>query len=106
MQASFHYIVKAKLIRFIKGNEIDFLEFEDKFENETPILARENAFKHYQNYIDVLLQGKGKTYISDRQTREELNSFIDPGTIPKKMLFMTIKLAKKFLFTALATLAF
>ena len=83
MQASFHYIVKAKLIRFIKGNEIDFLEFEDKFENETPILARENAFKHYQNYIDVLLQGKGKTYISDRQTREELNSFIDPGTTTK-----------------------
>src|SRR5574343_86298 len=83
MQTSFHYIVKAKLIRFIEGNEIDFLEFEDKFENEIPILARENAFKHYQNYIDVLLQGKGKTYISDRQAREELNSFIDPGTTTK-----------------------
>lgn len=83
MKTSFHYIVKAKLIRFIEGKEIDFLEFEDKFENENPILARENAFKHYQNYIDVLLQGKGKTYISDRQTREDLNSFIDPGTTTK-----------------------
>ena len=49
MQSSFHYIVKAKLIRFIKNGEIDFLEFEDKFENENPILAREMAFKHYQN---------------------------------------------------------
>lgn len=83
MQASFHYIVKAKLIRFIKGNEIDFLEFEDKFENGNPIIARENAFKHYQNYIDVLLQGKNKIYTSDRQAREELNSFIDPGSKTK-----------------------
>ncbi len=83
MQTSFHYIVKAKLIRFIEGKEIDFLEFEDKFENDNPILARVNAFKHYQNYIDVLLQGNGKTYISDKQTREDLNSFIDPGTTTK-----------------------
>lgn len=80
MKAAFHYVVRAKLIRLKKGNEIDFLEFEDKFENENPILAREDAFRHYQNYIDVLLQGKGKTYISDRQAREELNSFIDTGT--------------------------
>lgn len=83
MQPSFHYIVKAKLIRLIKGNEIDFLEFEDKFENQNPIIARENAFKHYQNYIDVLLQGKNEIYTTDRKAREELNSFIDPGTKTK-----------------------
>jgi len=83
MTVALHYIVKAKLIRYIKGNEIDFLEFEDKFMDESPIIAREKAFKHYQNYIDVLLEGKNKRYISDKRAREELYSFIDPGTKTK-----------------------
>lgn len=83
MKPAFHYIVKAKLIRYTENKEIDFLEFEDSFENENPILARENSFKHYQNYIDVLLEAKGKTYISDKQAREELKFFIDPGTKTK-----------------------
>lgn len=82
--AAFHYVVKAKLIRHIKGSgEIEFLQFEDKFENENPIVARNLAFKHYQNYIDVLLEAKQKKYYSDKQVREELKSFIDPGTKTK-----------------------
>ena len=83
MKAAIHYVVKAKLIRLIKGNEIDFLEFEEKFESENPITAREKAFAHYQNFIDVLLEAKGKKYFSDRQARTELTSFIDPGTSTK-----------------------
>jgi hypothetical protein len=83
MKATFHYGVRAKLVRFINGNDIDFLEFEEKFEDESPIVARNNAFNLYQNYIDVLLESKGKKYISDSQAREELNSFIDPGTKTK-----------------------
>jgi hypothetical protein len=85
--AAFQYIVKAKLIRHIKGNnEIEFLQFEDKFENEDPIVARNLAFKHYQNYIDVLLEAKQKKYYSDKQVREELKSFIDPGTKTKSRI--------------------
>lgn len=85
--AAFHYVVKAKLIRHIKGSgEIEFLQFEDKFENENPIVARNLAFKHYQNYIDVLLEAKQKKYYSDKQVREELKSFIDPGTKTKIQL--------------------
>lgn len=82
--AAFHYLVKAKLIRHIKGSgEIEFLQFEDKFEEENPIVARNLAFKHYQNYVDVLLEAKQKKYYSDKQAREELKSFIDPGTKTK-----------------------
>lgn len=82
--AAFHYLVKAKLIRRIKGSgEIEFLQFENKFENESPIVARHLAFEHYQNYIDVLMQAKHKKYHSDKQAREELKSFIDPGTKTK-----------------------
>jgi len=80
MKAAFHYIVRAKLVRFIKGTEIDFLEFEEKFEDGSPVIARDKAFNYYQNYIDVLLESHNKEYVSDRQAREELQSFIDPGT--------------------------
>ena len=86
MKPAFHYIVKAKLIRYQKGNDINFLEFEDKFEDPSPIKAREKAFSHYQNYVDVLLDGKNKKYISDSTTREELTSFIEPGTKTKVII--------------------
>lgn len=83
MKASFHYIVKAKLIRFIKQGEINFIEFNEKFESLAPIISREEAFKYYQNYIDVLLEGKGKEYYNDKDARKNLISFIDPGTTSK-----------------------
>lgn len=77
--AAFHYLVRAKLIRHIQGSgEIEFLEFEDKFQDDNPIVARTKAFKHYQNYVDVLLQAKQKTYTTDKQAREDLKSFIGP----------------------------
>ena len=60
MKVAFHYIIKAKLIRFTEGNGIDFSEFEEKFEDENPIIAREKAFNRYQSYIDVLLENKNK----------------------------------------------
>ncbi len=83
MAAGFHYVVKAKLIRYKNANEINFLEFEEIFANESPIVAREAAFNFYQNYIDVLLEGKGKEYHSDKQAREDLQQFIKTGTTTK-----------------------
>jgi hypothetical protein len=83
MEASFHYTVKAKLIRFIKDGEINFIEINEKFENANPIVAREQAFVFYQNHIDVLLQGINKTYVSDKQAREDLLPYVDSGMITK-----------------------
>lgn len=77
MPPAIHYIVKAKLIRNIKNNKTDFLEFEGEFVNQDPIIAREQAFNHYQNYIDVLLESKNKEYVSDKDARAHLNSFIN-----------------------------
>lgn len=85
MAAAFHYLVKAKLIRFIDNREIDFIQLNEKFVNINPIEAREQAFNYYQNYIDVLLEAKGRRYQSDKDARENLDSFIDPGTITKKL---------------------
>ena len=83
MKVAFHYIIKAKLIRFTEGNGIEFSEFQEKFEDDNPIIAREKAFNRYQSFIDVLLENKNKKYLSDRQARIDLNSFIDPGTKTK-----------------------
>jgi hypothetical protein len=81
MSAAIHYAVKAKLIRRKKDDgELDFLEVDKDFFNENPILAREAAFKFYQNYIDVLLESKGLRYESDKQAREALETFHDPKT--------------------------
>ena len=83
MKAAFHYIVKSKRIDFNSSNKINFVEYEQIFENENPIIAREKAFSHYQSIIDVLLQAKGKNYQSDKQTRKEILTFIDTGTSTK-----------------------
>jgi len=57
--AAFYYEVRTKLIRRMKeSGEIEFLQVEKKFENESPIIARNLAFEHYQNYIDVFLETK------------------------------------------------
>ena len=84
MKAAFHYIVKAKLIRQTEGNELDFEEINKKFENENPIIARDEAFNYYQSLIDILLQFKGKIKsISDIEARKELISFVEPGATAK-----------------------
>lgn len=75
MKLPFHYLVKARVIT-IKNNEPVFEEIEKIFENENPIIAREKAFRFYQNWIDVLLESKNQEYVSDKETRRELQSFI------------------------------
>lgn len=87
MKAAIHYTVKIKLIRPSEDDTIDFIESEQEFKDDSPIIARENAFRYYQNYIDVLLQGKNKKYISDKETRKELQSFIDHATSTKVKIF-------------------
>lgn len=84
MKAAFHYIVKARVIHTTKGNEPVFEEICKSFENENPIIARQEAFRFYQSWIDILLQSKQKEYISDIEARKELISFIDP-TISTKL---------------------
>ncbi len=83
MKATFHYVVKLKLIRLKKTNEIEFIELEEKFENNNPIYAREQAFFIYQNYINSFLSRKGETYRTDKIAREKLSIFFNEGTNTK-----------------------
>ena len=77
MKAAFHYLVKAKVIKKILGDEPVFSEISKVFENENPLIAREEAFRFYQSWIDILLESKEKKYLTDIEARKELMTFID-----------------------------
>ncbi len=80
MKAAFHYAVKVKLIRYESKDEVSFINYDKVFENENPIVAREEAFKEYDEWIKDLYAGIGKKgeYTSDKQARVDLQRFIKP----------------------------
>jgi len=81
MKAAFHYAVKVKLIRYETKDDIDFIDYEKIFENEHPIVARQEAFQEYQEWIKDLYIGIGKSgnYTIDKQARIDLQKFTTPS---------------------------
>ncbi len=55
MKPAIYYILRVKLIRYIKNGELDFINDEQEFVDENPIIARERAIRYYQNYIDTIV---------------------------------------------------
>jgi hypothetical protein len=78
MNHEIYYEVKGTLYRS-KGQETNRIEIDATFEDENPIVAREKAFNHYQSYLDVLLQSKGKEYVSHNKAAAELQDFVKSG---------------------------
>ncbi|MEI7962057.1 MAG: ATP-binding protein, partial [archaeon] len=80
MKASFHYAVKVKLIRYETKDDIDFIVYEKVYKNENPILARQEAFTEYEEWIKDLYTGMGekREYITDKQARIDLQKFTTP----------------------------
>jgi hypothetical protein len=60
-----------------KGNETDLIEVNKVFKDKNPIVAREQAFEFFQNYIDVFLESKGLKYESHLQAKRELQDFFN-----------------------------
>jgi hypothetical protein len=59
-----------------KGSENNLVEVSEVFKDDNPIVAREKAFRVYQNYIDVFLDSKGKSYVSHEETEKVLKDFV------------------------------
>ena len=59
-----------------KGSENKLVEVSEVFKDDNPIVAREKAFRVYQNYIDVFLDSKGKSYVSHEETEKVLKDFV------------------------------
>ncbi|MFZ4799274.1 MAG: hypothetical protein ACOYMA_17375 [Bacteroidia bacterium] len=71
----FFYLVNGRMFRKVK-DETNPIEVYKVFKDKNPIIAREQAFSYYQSYIDVLLESKGKSYISHSKAEEELRPFL------------------------------
>ena len=74
--AHFFYHVNGTMIRS-KGNDTNMIEVNEIFKDDNPIIAREKAFKCYQNYIDIFLESKGLQYISHEVTERVLQDFFN-----------------------------
>lgn len=90
MKPTIYYTVESNFWRIQIGNKLDYLlndynlknsfhNEKKKFNNVYPIIAREEAFNHYQSIIDVLYDGINKKYINDRQARIELQKYFNSG---------------------------
>ncbi|MEI6139386.1 MAG: hypothetical protein WCP85_08985 [Mariniphaga sp.] len=75
MPPKFFYYIRGTMFRS-KGSENNLVEVSEVFKDENPIVAREKAFRVYQNYIDVFLESKGKRYVSHEETEIVLKDFV------------------------------
>jgi len=86
----FHYSVDSLFYRKDIGDKFDFLmnngnlddsmvKTQKEFHNESPILAREAAFGHFQSYVEVLYEGIKKKYSSDERARIDLQKYFNSG---------------------------
>ena len=75
MPPKFFYYIRGTMFRS-KGSENNLVEVSEVFKDDNPIVAREKAFRVYQNYIDVFLDSKGKSYVSHEETEKVLKDFV------------------------------
>jgi len=80
MTPAIHYEFIAKIIkRKNKDEEFEFIETRKEFHDDEPIRAREQVFRYYQNYVEVMLESKGLKYESFTQARMALDSYLNPN---------------------------
>ena len=90
MKPKIYYTVESLFYRKDIGNKLDFLlnngdlkdaihHLKREFKDESPIIARENAFNYFQSMVDVLYDGLGKKYTTDEQARIDLQKYFNSG---------------------------
>lgn len=70
------YQLKGSLIRK-KGQECNYIEVNELFNNPNLLVAREQAFSKYASYIEVFLDSIGKRYVSEKQSNADLQDFVN-----------------------------
>ena len=76
--AAFHYALKIKLFNYYSKDKVEYIEHFKPFFYDNPIIARIEAFRFYQSWIETLLDEIGKEYTTDKQAREELQAYLKP----------------------------
>ncbi len=84
------YTVETKFWRKKIGNKLVFIQrggdIHDAyqrsvkvFRNNSPIIARDQAFSHFQSIIEVLYEAMNKTFVCDGQARLDLQEYLNSG---------------------------
>ena len=76
MKAKFFYLVTGTMFRN-KNDETNLIQVHEIFKDDNPIVARENAFKFYQNYLDVFLESRGEIYTTHEKAVSVLYDFMN-----------------------------
>jgi hypothetical protein len=76
MKAKFFYQVRGTMFRD-QNDQTNLIEVDEIFKDDNPILAREQAFNFYQNFIDVFLESRGEVYTSHEEAVIVLQDFMN-----------------------------
>lgn len=90
MSCNIYYVVESLFWKSRIGDKLDFIlndgdlkgaihHSKKEFRDASPIAARKSAFNHYQSIIDVLYDGLGKRFSTDKQARVDLQTYFDSG---------------------------
>lgn len=76
MKQKIFYVVRGEFYRSFceKRNPV---KINRLFKDDNPIFARKAAFLYFQDYIDLMLLSKGKSYTSYRQAVVDLQDFFN-----------------------------
>jgi len=76
MNPPFFYQLRGTLFRS-PDKKYKLVEVDKTFKDDNPLEARKKVFAFYQNYVDVLLESRGKEYSSHEQAVDELQDFVN-----------------------------
>lgn len=90
MNSKIYYTVETKFWRKNIGNKLEFIQnggdIRDayqrsvkEFRNDSPIIAREQAFSHFQSIVEVLYEAMNKPFVCDEQARLDLQEYLNSG---------------------------
>jgi hypothetical protein len=80
MNPLFHYEVRITGVRYNSNDDIEFKWKTKEFNDENPLISRKKSLDFYENYISGILTHLGYSYISDRESRQILDSLFKKGS--------------------------
>lgn len=95
-QNQIFYIVEGSLYRNLEKTDKETIEIRRVFKSANSYTDRLNAFRYYQNFVDVLLQSNYKMYKDHYQAQEDLANFYNSGVMEEHPMLKGIFIDNDF----------
>lgn len=101
MNIPFHYVVKGRFIRCLSADKLDFVSFEEQFQDKNPILARNKAFEYFANYFDILMDSgndiRERFKLTTIPAENDKDNLVEiPGLVKESEIEESIKYIQKY----------